>query len=155
MAYFFEFVLASGPQPPSCGPETSTNSKKSAKWPRSISQSQMIQKFIFKYVARLYANVSLYLSWYHQNWFKSWGPFSCISLIRHCLYLPFFDFPIYQNFDFYNINCYRKDKKIFLNFRGNFFLIMHECGPEYSSQICICTLYVVFSSRIISMKMYE
>ena len=47
LADFFEFVLASGPQPPGCRPETSTNSKKSAKWPRSISQSQMIQKFIF------------------------------------------------------------------------------------------------------------
>ena len=43
LADFFEFVLASGPQPPGCRPETSTNSKKSAKWPRSISQSQMIQ----------------------------------------------------------------------------------------------------------------
>ena len=47
LADFFEFVLASGPQPPGCGPETSTNSKKSPKGPRSISQSQMIQKFIF------------------------------------------------------------------------------------------------------------
>ena len=32
LADFFEFVFASGPQPPGCRPETSTNSKKSAKW---------------------------------------------------------------------------------------------------------------------------
>ena len=53
LAGFFEFVLASGPQPPGCRPETSTNPKKSAKWPRSISQSQMIQKFIFSIISIL------------------------------------------------------------------------------------------------------
>ena len=43
LADFFEFVLVSG----GWGPEASTNSKKSAKWPRSISQTQMIEKSIF------------------------------------------------------------------------------------------------------------
>ena len=52
LADFFKLLLASGPQPPGCRPETSTNSKKSAKWPRSISQSEMIQKFIFRGVTQ-------------------------------------------------------------------------------------------------------
>ena len=49
MADFFEFVLASGPQPPSSTPEASTNSKISAKaqW-KFDSQKGMKINFLAK-----------------------------------------------------------------------------------------------------------
>ena len=49
MVDFFEFVLASGPQPPGSRPEASTNSKKSAKaqW-KFNSQKGMKNKLLAK-----------------------------------------------------------------------------------------------------------